>query len=134
MLFYSSKKIARISTDSNVDRDWWVFRAPHLTLSWQRSLSYKNQWGPKSMTWFLYDMDIRHKRVKCLHWTLISFSFLLQELRIYCLFKTRLMSIKMLAMIFCRLTSVGILEDILSLLLTRLLHHSDVCEIYIIIH
>ena len=39
-----------------------------LTLSWQRSLSYRNQstdllW--KSMGWFLYDRDLRQKGVNC---------------------------------------------------------------------
>ena len=33
-----------------------------LTLSWRRSLSYKNQ-SSKSMDWFLYDRDIYHERV-----------------------------------------------------------------------
>ena len=37
------------------------------TLSWRRSLSYRNQsidllW--KLMDWFLYDRDLRHERVK----------------------------------------------------------------------
>ena len=39
----------------------------HLTLSWRRSLSYKNQsidLQRKSMDWFLYDRDLRHERVK----------------------------------------------------------------------
>ena len=37
-----------------------------LTLSWWRSLSYRNQSIGllcKSMDWFLYDRDIRHKKV-----------------------------------------------------------------------
>ena len=40
-----------------------------LTLSWQRSLSYRNQsidFQSKSMNWFLYDRDLRHERVKVL--------------------------------------------------------------------
>ena len=38
----------------------------HLTLSWRRSLSYKNQSIDllcKSMDWFLYDRDHHHERV-----------------------------------------------------------------------
>ena len=33
-----------------------------LTLSWRKSLSYRNQ--SKSMNWFLYDSDFRYERVK----------------------------------------------------------------------
>ena len=39
----------------------------HLTLSWWRPLSYRNQsidFLRKSMGWFLYDKDLRHERVK----------------------------------------------------------------------
>ena len=39
----------------------------YLTLSWRRSLSYRNQTIDllcKSMDWFLYDSDLRHGRVK----------------------------------------------------------------------
>ena len=38
-----------------------------LTLSWRRSLLYKNQSIDlpfKSMDWFIYDRDLRHERVK----------------------------------------------------------------------
>ena len=38
-----------------------------LTLSWRRSLSYRNQSNDLqsiSMGWFLYDRDLRHKRVQ----------------------------------------------------------------------
>ena len=51
----------------------WVKRASstnllytHLTLSWRRPLSYRNQYIDllcKSMDWFLYDRDLRHERV-----------------------------------------------------------------------
>ena len=37
------------------------------SLSWRRSLSYRNQsigFHHKSMDWFLYDKDLRHERVK----------------------------------------------------------------------
>ena len=37
----------------------------HLTLSWWRPLSYRNQsieLFPKLMDWFLYDNDLRHER------------------------------------------------------------------------
>ena len=42
----------------------------HLTLSWRRSLSYRNQsidllW--KSITWVLYDRDICHERVNLIY-------------------------------------------------------------------
>ena len=39
----------------------------HLTLSWWRTLSYRNQSIHllcKSMHWFLYDRGLRHKRAK----------------------------------------------------------------------
>ena len=39
----------------------------HLTLSWRRPLSYRNQsidLLSKSMDWFLYDNDLRHESVK----------------------------------------------------------------------
>ena len=38
-----------------------------LTFSWQRPLSYRNQYIDllwKSMDWFLYDSGLRHERVK----------------------------------------------------------------------
>ena len=38
-----------------------------LTLSWQRSVSYRNQsidLQSKSIDWFLYNKDLRHKRVE----------------------------------------------------------------------
>ena len=43
-----------------------------LTLSWRRSLSYKNQpidLHCKSVDWFLYERDLRHERVKHFWWT-----------------------------------------------------------------
>ena len=52
----------------------WMFEKPFtnnpcrsLTLSWRRSLSYRNQSIDlfcKSMDWFLYDRDLRYERVK----------------------------------------------------------------------
>ena len=39
-----------------------------LTLSWRRPLSYRNQSIDllrKSLDWFLYDIGLRHERVKC---------------------------------------------------------------------
>ena len=41
----------------------------YLTLSWWRTLSYRNQsidLQSKSMDWFLYDDSLRHERVKTL--------------------------------------------------------------------
>ena len=50
----------------------WESATELLILSWQRSLSYRNQsinllW--KSMDWFLYDKDLRHERVKKINWS-----------------------------------------------------------------
>ena len=39
----------------------------HLYLSWRRPISYRNQSIDllrKSMDWFLYDIGLRHERVK----------------------------------------------------------------------
>ena len=53
-----------------------------LTLSWQRSLWYRNQSIDlfyKSMDWFLYDRDLRHDRVKrqqrhqSNHWSFVEY-------------------------------------------------------------
>ena len=46
-----------------------TFAEAYLTLSWQRSLSYRNQSYDllcKSMDWFLYDRHFRRERVKIL--------------------------------------------------------------------
>ena len=43
---------------------------PGFTLSWRRTLSYRNQstdFHNKSMDWFLYDGDLHHERVKGYH-------------------------------------------------------------------
>ena len=43
----------------------------HLTLSWRRPISYRNQSIDllyKSMDWFLYDIDLRHERVEEQFW------------------------------------------------------------------
>ena len=49
-----------------------------ITLSWQRSLSYRNQSIDllcKSIGWFLYDRDLRHEKVsKCFKKSTISFN------------------------------------------------------------
>ena len=50
----------------------WESATELLILSWQRSLSYRNQsinllW--KSMDWFLYDKDLRHERFKKINWS-----------------------------------------------------------------
>ena len=54
----NSKKIVRIRKGKGRFR---------LTLSWRRPISYRNQsidlWS-KSMDWFLYDISLRHERVK----------------------------------------------------------------------
>ena len=49
------------------DYQYWIKSLVHLTLSWRRSLSYRNQSIDllcKSIEWFLYDRDLRHERVK----------------------------------------------------------------------
>ena len=51
----------------------------HLTLSWQRPLSYRNQsinLRSISMDWFLYDNGLRHERVNHVNWVLIQISCL----------------------------------------------------------
>ena len=47
----------------------WTYSAQHLTLSWWRPLSYRNQSIDllcKSMDWFLYDNGLRHERFNTL--------------------------------------------------------------------
>ena len=63
--------------------NWFIF----LALSWQRSLSYRNQsidLQSQSVDWFLYDRDLRHERVKgylyqrsfyCKTWYIFLLSF-----------------------------------------------------------
>ena len=51
------------------ERQFWKLPGSwvRLTLSWRRSLSYRNQsidWLCKSMDWFLYDNDLPHERIK----------------------------------------------------------------------
>ena len=49
------------------DYQYWIKSLVHLTLSWRRSLSYRNQSIDllcKSIEWFLYDRDLRRERVK----------------------------------------------------------------------
>ena len=51
----------------------------HLTLSWQRPLSYRNQsinLRSISMDWFLYDNGLRQERVNHVNWVLIQISCL----------------------------------------------------------
>ena len=62
------------------------FFVGQLTLSWRRSLSYRNQSNGvlrNSMDWFLYDNGLRHERVKyhdlnllIMFWSLMSFGSL----------------------------------------------------------
>ena len=47
-----------------------LFYCVLLTLSWQRPLSYRNQFidlQSKSMDWFLYDNDLHHERVNMIN-------------------------------------------------------------------
>ena len=49
-----------------INREWKYSLRRALTLSWWRSLSYRNKSIDllcKSMDWFLYDRDLRHERV-----------------------------------------------------------------------
>ena len=51
-----------------------------LTLSWRRSLSYRNQFIDllgKSMDWFLYDKDLHHERVKLAMHKLLTLSYIM---------------------------------------------------------
>ena len=53
-----------------LSRSFWISKSVgflSLTLSWRRSLSYRNQsidLRSKSMDWFLYNRDLRHESVK----------------------------------------------------------------------
>ena len=52
-----------------------------LTLSWWRSLSYRNQaidFLCKSVDWFLYDRDLHHERVKAIKFTNTQKNYLTQ--------------------------------------------------------
>ena len=52
--------------DLNSSSDIWCI-LPNLTLSWRRPISYRNQsidLQSKSIDWFLYDIRLRHERVK----------------------------------------------------------------------
>ena len=70
---HSCKQNTKISCGTGTEEKFYLSTSDHfhlfwLTLSRRRSLSYKkNQsinllW--KSMDWFLYDVDLRHERVK----------------------------------------------------------------------
>ena len=75
-------KISTISASSN-SRDPTNHK---LTLSWWRSLTYRNQsidLQSKSMDWFLYDRSFRHDRVHCSLWLW----FFLQVCNIFLAFK-----------------------------------------------
>ena len=46
--------------------NWEVNFSTFLTLSWRKSLSFRNHYSDllcKSMKWFLYDRNLRHERV-----------------------------------------------------------------------
>ena len=67
-----SEKTRKYSTKKKLQSDLWTKNhykknlSFSLTLSWRRSLSYRNQSIDllcKSMGWFLYDRDICHERV-----------------------------------------------------------------------
>ena len=74
----------------NIKIDKSKKKKERLTLSWRRSISYRNQsidLGSKSMDWFLYDNGLRHERVKI---TTVSFNY---QAVIY-LFKTNGINIR----------------------------------------
>ena len=59
----------------NLER-WQLSHCCALTLSWRKSLSYRNQsidLQTKSMDWFLYNRNLRHERVNPFYATLVSF-------------------------------------------------------------
>ena len=58
---YKSQNLLSVCKLNSSTRMWI------LTLSWRRSLSYRNQsidFSSKSKEWFLYDRDLRHERFK----------------------------------------------------------------------
>ena len=69
---YSRKKLYLrwLQREDWNEKGWGLLllRKPReITLSWRRSLSYRNQCIGllcKSLDWFLYDKDLRHERVK----------------------------------------------------------------------
>ena len=69
-----------LSFSSNTVKSYYEqkpLRFCRLTLSWRRSLSYRNQCTDllcKSMDWFLFDRDLRHERVNS--WVLWNYSLL----------------------------------------------------------
>ena len=57
----------------------------HLTLSWRRPLSYRNQstdLRSKSMDWFLNDNGLRHERVKYLVERVVLYNFISPTLKL----------------------------------------------------
>ena len=67
---------------------WPEFINLSLTLSWRRPISYRNRsidLRSKSMDWFLYDIGLRHERVKETNWLIIKgiCVFYLKFLNIY---------------------------------------------------
>ena len=62
---------ARFSSCENSDqKKIHTSRGYYLTLSWRRSVSYKNQSIDLLyilVNWFLYDRDLRHERVNALY-------------------------------------------------------------------
>ena len=67
ILFWKSVFIFRNFTNEKMTNIYIKYKIIVLTLSWRRSLSYRNQsinFLRKSMKWFLYDNGLRHERVK----------------------------------------------------------------------
>ena len=60
----------------------------YLILLWQRPLSYRNQSIDllrKSMDWFLYDIGLRHERVKSETWSWYSKALAFDSMRHFCI-------------------------------------------------
>ena len=56
-----------LNSSNTVQLTYHRYYTSNLTLSWRRPLSYRNQpinLQSKSMDWFLYDIGLRHERVK----------------------------------------------------------------------
>ena len=65
-LFYGCDEVCIRCNNINLAH-YNFYTAFCLTLSWKKSLSYRNQYTDllcKSMHWFLYDRDLRYERVK----------------------------------------------------------------------
>ena len=93
-LLLISKKAPKVNNCLRLlNRGWSVsirriFHNVTLTLSWQRSLSYRKQstdLQSKSMDWFLHDRELHHERVKVIvvishYWKIIQIKWMVHPL------------------------------------------------------